>query len=97
MSTSAESLIPSAPMCAVVAYGDGRPRPPARFKRRLAEWRRFNGVDRLDSVTPAEMRGSPEVPARFVLPVGDFGSHGMMVLTVRMCFDARSPLAFTLV
>ena len=43
------------------------------------------------------MRGTHEVPARFVLHVGDFGSHGLIVLTVRMCFDARSSLAFKVV
>ena len=97
MTTSADPLIAAAPIGALVSYSDGRPRPPARFKRKVAEWRRFNGVGRLDSVTPAEMRGAHEVPARFVLHVGDFGSFGVVVPTVRMCFDARSPLAFSVV
>ena len=97
MSPSAQALIASAPLGALVAYSDGRPRPPERFRRKLAEWRRFNGVGRLDSVTPAEMRGAREVPARFVLHVGDFGSFGVVVLTVRMCFDAHSPLTFQVI
>lgn len=97
MSTSAQALIAAAPLGALVAYSDGRPRPPERFKRKLAEWRRFNGVGRIDSVTPAEMRGAHEVPARFVLHIGDFGSFGTIVLTVRMCFDARSPLTFEVI
>ena len=60
MSTSAQALIAAAPVGALVSYSDGRPRPPTRFKRTLAEWRRFNGVGRLDGVTPAEMRGAHE-------------------------------------
>ena len=97
MSISAPDIIATAPLGALVAYSDSRARPPGRFRRRLAEWRRFNGVGRLDSVMPAEMRGTHEVPARFVLHVGDFGSHSLIVLTVRMCFDARSPLAFKVI
>ena len=97
MAVSAEALVEAAPLGALVSYSDGRPRPPARFKRRLVEWRRFNGVGRLDSVTPAERRGTHEVPARFVLHVGDFGLFGAIALTVRMCFDARSPLTFSVV
>ena len=97
MSTSAQALIAAAPLGALVAYSDGRPRPPERPKHRLAEWRRFNGVGRLDSVTPTEMRGAHEDPARFVLHVGDVGTFGTVVLTVRMCFDARSPLTFAVI
>ena len=37
MSTSAQALIASAPLGALVAYSDGRPRPRTRFKRKLAE------------------------------------------------------------
>ena len=95
--TAAQHLITCASLGALVAYSDGWPRPSARFKRKLAEWRRFNGVGRLDSVTPAERHGAHEVPARFVLHVGDFGSFGAIVLTVRMCFDTRSPLTFTVI
>lgn len=97
MTASAQQLIDTAPLGALVAYSDGSPRPPVRFKRKLAAWRRFNGVGRLDSVTPAEMRGAHEVPARFTLHVGDFGSYGVIVLSVRMCFDVRSPLTFAMV
>lgn len=97
MSPSAQALIAAAPIGALVAYSDGRPRPPERFKRKLAKWRRFNGVGCLDKITPAEMRGAHEVPARFVLHVGDFGSFGTIVLTMRMCFDARSVLAFEVI
>ena len=94
MTSSAQTLIDTAPLGALVAYSDGRPRPPARFKRKLSDWRRFNGVGRLDSVTPADVVGRHEVPGRFMLHVGDFGSFGTIVLTMRLCFDARSPLAF---
>ena len=97
MTSSAEVLIAAAPIGALVTYSDGRPRPPTRFKRQLAEWLRFNGVGRLDSVTDAEMRGAHQVPARFVLHVGDFGSSGTIVLTVRMCFVSRSQLTFDVV
>ena len=97
MTSSAHALFNTAPLGALVAYSDGRPRPPARFTHKLATWRRFNGVGRLDAKTPAVFRGAHEVPAHFTLHVGDFDSYGTVVMTVRMVFDVRSPLAFAVV
>lgn len=82
MPSSAQHLFDTAPLGALVAYSDGIPRPPARFSRKLAAWRRFNGVGRLDEKTPAVLRGAHEVPARFTLHVGDYGSYGTLVMTV---------------
>ena len=97
MASSAQDLFDTAPLGALVAYRDGSPQPPPRFTRKLAAWRRFNGVGRLDEKTPTTFRGAHEVPARFTLHVGDFGSYGTVVMTVRMVFDVRSPLTFAVV
>ncbi len=97
MPTSAQALIKAAPIGALITFSDGRPRPPARFRRKLSAWRRRNGVGRLDRIIPAERLGSIEMPDQFLLHVGDFGSTDVRVLSVRLCFDARSPLTFSVV
>ena len=35
---SAQHIYVSAPLGSIVRYSDGTPRPPARFKRKLAAW-----------------------------------------------------------
>ena len=35
---SAQSIYVSAPLGSIIRYSDGTPRPPARFKRKLAAW-----------------------------------------------------------
>ena len=44
---SATTIIDTAPLGALIRYTDGSPKPPARFTKELAAWKRSNDVDRL--------------------------------------------------
>lgn len=94
MTASAQQLIDTAPLGALIASIERSLRPAARFKRKFAARRRFNGFGQLDSITPAERCGARERPARFALHVGECGSYGVDVLSVRLCFDVRSTYTF---
>ena len=80
---SAHTIYENAPLGSLIRYSDGTPRPPARFKKKLAAWENRNGAGRLVRKEPARDRPNGTSPASFTLHEGDFGSGGVVVLTVR--------------
>lgn len=44
---SAHTVYENAPLGSLIRYSDGTPRPPARFKKKLAAWENRNGAGRL--------------------------------------------------
>ncbi len=91
---SARMIYESAPLGALIRYSDGAPKPPARFKKKLAVWERANGAGRLIRKTPAFTRGAYISPAAITLHEGDFGSGGVVVLVVHRTYGLDSPLRF---
>ena len=94
---SAQHIYVSAPLGSIVRYSDGTPRPPARFKRKLAAWENNNSGGRLVKKTPSRDMPSCFLLAGITLHQGDFGSAGVVVLRVFKTFSVGSPLTFTVV
>ena len=50
---SAQHIYVSAPLGSIIRYSDGAPKPPVRFKRKLAVWENNNSGGRLVRKTPS--------------------------------------------
>jgi len=87
----------AAPLGALLRYFDGAPEPPARFTRKLRDWRSRNGVARLVEKSPASTLGGSTLPAGFTLHEGDFGSEGVIVVTVRRLYQVTTALRFEII
>ena len=94
---SAQLIFDHAPLGALIRFTDGDPRPPARFKRKLAAWEHTNGTGRLTTKSPASQHGSHAMPASFALHMGNYGSNGVTILTVTQHFSVNSGLTFEIV
>lgn len=94
---SAQALYDLAPVGAVIRYSDGTPRPPERHVQKLRAWKRRNGQGRLVEKTPEKVRPTYTSPAGFALHEGDYGSDGVVVLSVRGIYDVGSSLKFEVV
>ena len=91
---SAQYIFDTAPLGAIVRFSDGAPRPPERFKRKLADWKDRNGTGRLTRKSPAVERGGSGYPAGFALHLGSYGSNDVIVLVVTRHFLVTSSLHF---
>ena len=94
---TAQAIFDLAPLGAVIRYSDGVPRPPERHVKKLRAWKRRNGRGRLVEKTPERVRPSYVSPAGFALHEGDYGSQGVVVLSVRGIYDVTSSLSFEVV
>jgi len=92
MSLTAQQLFDTAPLGALVAFGDGSPRPPDRFHRKLCDWSHRNASGRLICKMPGDpQRGRPDA---FTLHMGAHRSDGVVVLIIQRTMDVRSTLSF---
>ena len=91
---SAQLIFDLAPLGATVSYSDGTPRAPERFRKKLAAWENRNSGGRLIRKVPARTAGSAVLAASITLHEGDYGSHGVVVLTVHRSFSVDSDLKF---
>ncbi len=91
---SAQHVFDTAPLGALIRFSDGTPRPPDRFRRKLADWENRNGAGRLIRKSPAVDRGNSGYPASFALHLGSYGSDGIIVLVVTRHFLVTSSLHF---
>jgi len=89
----ARHIYQSAPLGSPIKYGNGEPRPPERFTRKLRAWEHEIGTGRLVERTPA----SANLPAMFTLHLGDFGSEGVIIMVVRRLFSTASRNPFEIV
>ena len=94
---TASLIFDIAPLGSLVAYSDGTPKPPARFTKKLAAWERRNGVGRLVRKEPARERPTYSSPPCFTLREGDFGSSGIILVTVMRTYGIDSDLHFRVV
>lgn len=91
---SATTIYNNAPLGSLIRFSNGEPRPPERFKRKVAAWENNNGSGRLvECARPYEV-GSYRAPASFTLQIGSYGSHGVVVLVVRRVCSIDSELHF---
>jgi hypothetical protein len=94
---SAKDIYDLAPLGSIIRYSDGTPRPPERFKKKLAAWENTNNGGRFVRKTAERTLGNHTTPASFTLHQGDFGSAGVVVLTVFKTFSIASPHTFLVV
>jgi hypothetical protein len=94
---SAHIVYDSVPLGSVIRYSDGAPKPPERFRKKLAAWGRRNSVGRLIRKEPPHERATYTSPACFTLHEGDFGEAGTIVVSVRRTYSVDSELRFEIV
>ncbi len=89
---TAAELATQAPLGAVIRFSDFTPEPPIRFKRKHAEWSRNNSTGRLISVRT----GKADSETTITLHMGDYGAHGVIVISTRKTFLGLSSLGFAI-
>lgn len=94
---SAQCVFDTAPLGAMIRFSDGTPRPPDRFRRKLADWKDRNDAGRPVQKSPAGRTGSYAFPASFMLHMANYGSNGTTVLVVNRHFNVTSALRFEVV
>lgn len=92
MSDTARMIYAEAALGSLVAFADGTPRPPDRFRRKLRDWETRNGRGRLVGRSCAWRAGGPD---SFTLHMGDYGSDGLIVLIVNRTYATDSTLTFS--
>ncbi len=85
------------PIAAIVAWSDGSPRPPERFKKKLAVWKTRNGQGRLIRKEGPRDSGNYASPGYFTLHEGDIGGKGTIVVSIRRTFGLDSNLSFNVI
>ena len=94
---SAQTIINSAPLGALIRYTDCSSKPHARFTKKLAAWERANGVGRLVKKEPHRTYPTWTAPASFTLHEGNFASEGVILVTIMRSHSADSVLSFEVV
>lgn len=95
MNESFQRIFAAAALGSIIAFSDGTPRPPDRFKRKLSDWQNRNGAGRL---VGKEAKSRPEEwnCDTIKLHLGDHGGGGVIVLRTYMNFGSNSALTFAL-
>ncbi len=94
---SAQEIYDRMPLGSFIRYSDGTPRPPERFKKKVAAWENTNNGGRLVRKSAPHTVGAHTTPASVTLHQGDFGSAGVIVLKVFKTFSVNPPLTFTVI
>ncbi|AUX79312.1 hypothetical protein [Sinorhizobium fredii] len=94
---SASLIYDLAPIGAIVAWSDGTPRPPERFRQKLAAWKTRNSQGRLIRKQDRRGLGNISLAPDFTLHEGDFGGGGIIAIRVYRTFSLDSELAFKVV
>lgn len=91
---SASLIYDLVPIGSLVAWSDGTPRPPERFKKKLAAWQTRNSSGRLIRKEGARQSGNYLSPGCFTLHEADFGGGNTVVMRIHRTFGLDSDLAF---
>jgi hypothetical protein len=94
---SAYHVYDNAPLGSLIRYSDGTPKPPARFRKKLAAWERRNGVGRLVKKEPARERPTHSSPPSITLHEGDFREGAIILVTVMRTHTVETDLSFDIV
>lgn len=93
---SAHLIYDTAPIGALVAWSDGIPQPPARFKRKLSAWQTQNSQGRLIRRQGERGMGNVTLSASFTLHEADYGAGGVIAVRVHRTFSLDSTLRFSI-
>jgi hypothetical protein len=94
---SARTIYDTALLGSMIRYTNGAPRPPERFRRKVAAWEENNRIGRFVECTPAYDDATCRGAARFTLHIGTYGSHGVTILVVRRVYSVDNTLHFEIV
>lgn len=94
---SAHTIFDNAPIGSIVAWSDGTPQPPARFRKKLAAWQSSNSKGRLIRKQRGRGVGNVSLSACFTLHEVNYGAGGVIVVRVHRTFSLESKLHFTVV
>lgn len=94
---SAHTIFDNAPIGSIVAWSDGTPQPPTRFRKKLAAWQSSNSRGRLIRKRGGRGVGNVSLSACFTLHEVDYGAGGVIAIRVHRTFSLESMLHFTIV
>jgi hypothetical protein len=94
---SAHTIFDNAPIGSIIAWSDGTPQPPARFRKKLAAWQSSNSKGRLIRKQGGRGVGNVSLSACFTLHEIDYGAGGVIAVRVHRTFSLESKLHFTVV
>lgn len=94
---SVELIYDTAPLGALVAWTNGEPRPPERFRAKLRAWERANAGGRLVRRCPARREGGFVAPASITLDLGATDPSVAILSGRRLTLGVTSPLRFRIV
>ncbi|HEV2160595.1 hypothetical protein [Bradyrhizobium sp.] len=94
---SAHTIIDNAPIGSIVAWSDGTPQPPARFRNKLAAWQTNNSKGRLIRKQGGRGVGNVSLSACLTLHEADYGAGGVIAVRVHRTFSLESKLQFAIV
>lgn len=95
---NAQEIYDTAPLGAVVCYSDGAPKPPTRFRRKLADWERRNGQGCLTRKEPAVTGTCYVTHDRICLRENPFREQGGLIIAViNRIISTTSPLSYEIV
>ncbi|MET4492908.1 hypothetical protein [Bradyrhizobium sp. LA7.1] len=94
---SAHTIFDNAPIGSIVAWSDGTPQPPARFRKKLAAWQSSNSKGRLIRKQGGRGVGNVRLSACFTLHEVDYGAGGVIAVRVHRTISLESKLHFTVV
>ena len=92
---SAQLIFDLVPLGSLIRYSDGTPRPPERFRKKLAAWENRNSVGRLIRKQAERHIGNTTLQACITLHEGDYGSKGIVTIRVHRTFSVDGDLKFT--
>lgn len=94
---SAHMIFDNAPIGSIVAWSDGTPQPPARFRKKLAAWQTSNSRGRLVRKQGGRGIGNVSLSTFFTLHEADYGAGGVVAIRVHRTFSLESKLHFAVV
>lgn len=94
---SASLIYDLAPVGSIVAWSDGTPRPPERFRKKLAAWKTRNSQGRLVRKEGERSLGATSLSPNFTLHEGDLGANGVIAIRIHRTFSLDSALTFKVI
>ncbi|KSV71132.1 hypothetical protein N182_30545 [Sinorhizobium sp. GL2] len=91
---SASLIYDLAPIGSLIAWSDGTPRPPERFKKQLAAWQTRNSKGWLIRKEGPRSSGNYTSPPHFTLHEADLGGKDIVVLRIHRTFGIDSNFVF---
>src|SRR3546814_14375148 len=93
----AQYIYATAPLGSLIRYSNGEPRPPERFRRKLAAWNNDNVTGRLVERYPDQVADNSRSPAHFMLHLAQYGSQSDVDMSLRLAYSVIGLHTFDIV